>query len=65
LTLPGDVFAGLRSSYIRTTDGEPFEPAATRAAAAGFNVSTMADAGHDAMITRPRELATRLLALSS
>jgi pimeloyl-ACP methyl ester carboxylesterase len=65
LTLPGNVFAGLRSSYIRTTSGEPFEPAATRAASAGFNVSEMADAGHDVMITRPRELAARLVELSS
>lgn len=65
LKLPADVFAGLRPSYVRTTDGDPFEPAAARAAAAGFNVSVMAEAGHDVMITRPRELATRLVELSS
>ena len=65
LKLPADSFAGLRSSYIRTTEGEPFEPAATRAAAAGFNVSEMTDAGHDVMITKPRELVTRLVDLSS
>ncbi len=65
LKLPADSFGGLRSSYIRTTDGEPFEPAATRAAAAGFNVSEMTDAGHDVMITQPRELVPRLVELSS
>jgi len=65
LKLPADSFVGLRSSYIRTTNGEPFEPQATRATAAGFNVSAMTDAGHMVMITRPRELVTRLVELSS
>jgi pimeloyl-ACP methyl ester carboxylesterase len=65
LTLPADALAGLRSSYIRTTNGEPFEPAARRAAAAGFSVSEMTDAGHDVMVTKPRELAMRLVELSS
>lgn len=65
LRLPGSSFAGLRSSYIRTSNSEPFRQAATRATTAGFKVSEMADAGHDVMITRPRELATRLVELSS
>ena len=65
LKLPADSFVGLRRSYLLTTNGEPFEPAATRATAAGFNVSAMTDAGHMVMVTRPRELAARLVELSS
>jgi pimeloyl-ACP methyl ester carboxylesterase len=65
LKLPADSLVGLRRSYLLTTHGEPFEPAATRATAAGFNVSAMTDAGHMVMVTRPRELAARLVELSS
>jgi hypothetical protein len=62
---PGNALSGLRSSYVRTSNSEPFRLAAARAAAAGFSVIEMADAGHDVMITRPNELATRLVELSS
>ena len=65
LKLPADSFAGLKRSYLLATKGEPFEAAATRATAAGFKVSSMTDAGHMLMITRPRELATRLMELAS
>jgi pimeloyl-ACP methyl ester carboxylesterase len=53
----------LRQSYIALTAGPPFEEAAARAKQQGFRSYELFSAGHDAMVTQPKELAKILLAL--
>ncbi|WP_210479580.1 alpha/beta fold hydrolase [Naasia sp. SYSU D00948] len=51
-------------SFIRSTDTPWFVEAGERARRHGFRYRELLSAGHDAMLTRPRELATVLLELT-
>ncbi|MEZ4674871.1 MAG: alpha/beta hydrolase [Caldilineaceae bacterium] len=53
----------LRQSYIHLTKGPPFEEAAGRAKQQGLHMHELFSAGHDAMVTQPKELAKILLGL--
>jgi len=53
----------LRQAYIHLTKGPPFEEAAVRAKKQGFRSYELFSAGHDAMVTQPKELADILLKL--
>lgn len=57
-----EALAGLPRTFIQTSD--LFEAEARKAAAAGFRVENIQEAGHDVMLTRPVELARMLLALA-
>lgn len=50
-------------SYIAASSIPAFVQAAQRARTLGWPVRAMEDAGHDAMVTKPRELVDRLLEL--
>ena len=53
----------LRHSYIHLTKGPPFEEAAGRAKKQGLRMYELFSAGHDAMVTQPKELAKILFEL--
>ena len=53
----------LRQSYTHLTKGPPFEEAAGRAKKQGLHMYELFSAGHDAMVTQPKELAKLLLGL--
>ncbi|HEY8520137.1 MAG TPA: alpha/beta hydrolase family protein [Gammaproteobacteria bacterium] len=53
--------AGIPGTYIQCTETPFYAEAAARAKERGFRYHALPSAGHDAMITRPRELATILL----
>ena len=48
-------------TYIQCTESRPFKEAATRAKEKGYRYHALPSAGHDAMITQPKELAQILL----
>ncbi len=58
---PGPV----RPVYIHTSDHPHYQEAAARAASKCFHLVRLPGAGHDAMVTRPSELAEALLKLTS
>ena len=53
----------LRQTYIQVSSSPIFAEAAARAKAQGFGSYELLSAGHDAMITQPKELAKILLGL--
>lgn len=53
----------LKHTYIHLTKGPPFEEAAGRAKKQGFRFYELFAAGHDAMVTQPKELAKILFEL--
>lgn len=52
---------GIPKTYIQCTEAPPFKEAATRAKGKGYSYHALLSAGHDAMITQPKELAEHLL----
>lgn len=61
--LAANLSKSLRQSYIHLTKGPPFEEAAARAKKQGLQMVELFSAGHDAMVTQPKELAKILLGL--
>jgi hypothetical protein len=61
--LSADGKRSLRRSYVQCTRAPFFSEAAERAKREGFRFSELFVAGHDAMITQPRALATLLFDL--
>jgi len=53
----------LKQTYIHLTKGPPFEEAAARAKKQGVRFYELFSAGHDAMVTQPKELAKILFEL--
>lgn len=53
--------ARIPKTYIQCTEAPPFKEAATRAKEKGYRYHALLSAGHDAMITQPKELAEILL----
>lgn len=53
----------LRRAYIQLTKGDIFAEAAARAKKQGFRSFELFSAGHDAMVTQPKELVNLLLGL--
>ncbi len=58
---PGPV----RPTYLLTSDRPHYQEAAGRAVSKGFQLVRIPGAGHDAMVTRPAEVADALLKLTS
>jgi pimeloyl-ACP methyl ester carboxylesterase len=63
--LPTDAASSLPRTYIQTTRDPWFVEAAERTQRTGFRSYELFSAGHDAMVTQPKELSELLLGLLS
>jgi pimeloyl-ACP methyl ester carboxylesterase len=56
--------AAVQRSYVLSSDRAHYVEAAQRAQSQGFRLVNVPGAGHDVMVTRPKELADALLNLA-
>jgi pimeloyl-ACP methyl ester carboxylesterase len=61
---PAQVLSGMRRVYLLSSSRPHYLAAAERAEAQGFTLLQVPGAGHDVMVTQPKELATALSALT-
>jgi pimeloyl-ACP methyl ester carboxylesterase len=63
LQLHGNSLSAIKGAYILCTQRADFREAAERAKQRGYRYHELPSAGHDVMVTRPRELARLLMEL--
>ena len=59
---PAPVLSGLRRAYLLSSSRPHYLAAAERAQAQGFTLLQLPGAGHDVIVTQPKELAAALCA---